>query len=73
MTSKFATLFLTVCLAIGTTGCAVTTTGESRWEVFCGIKTTQVSKDKEAKVEIKSSVVDKIVGSFVDGEVSEAE
>lgn len=72
MTKRFATLLLTVCLAVGTTGCAFTTTGKASWEVYGGVRTEQLS-DEPSKVEIESSVVDKIVESFTDGEVTEAE
>lgn len=72
MTKKFAILLLIACLAVGTTGCSTTTTGEGTWEAFCGIRTKQIGKTP-AKVELKSSVVDKIVDSLNDGEVSDAE
>ncbi|RLC88977.1 MAG: hypothetical protein DRJ03_00005 [Chloroflexi bacterium] len=72
MTKRLATLLLTVCLAVGATGCAFTTTGEASWEVYGGIRTRQLSEEP-AKVEIESSVVDKIVESLTDGEVTEAE
>lgn len=72
MTKKFATLLLTACLAVGTIGCAVTTAGEASWEMYGGVRTRQHS-DEPAKVNIQSSVVDKIVDSLTDGEVSDDE
>ena len=67
-----ATLLLAVCLFGGTSGCAVTTTGEASWELYGGVRTRQHSEEP-AKVEVESSVVDSIVNSFTDGEVTEAE
>jgi len=72
MTKRFATLMLAVCLAVGTIGCSIGTQGEASWELYAGFRTKQHSEEP-AKIVIESSVVDKIVESLTDGEVSEAE
>ena len=72
MRKRFATLLLAACLLVGTTGCTITTTGEGSWEVYGGVRTKQHSEGP-AKGEFESSVVDTIVDSLTDGEVSEAE
>lgn len=72
MRKSFVTLLLTACLLVGTTGCTITTTGEASWEIYGGVRTRQHS-DTPAKVEIQSSIVNTIVESLADGEVSEAE
>ena len=72
MTKRLATLLLTVCLAVGATGCAVTTAGEASWELYGGFRTRQHSEEP-AKITVESSVVDKVVDSLIDGEVTEAE
>lgn len=71
MTKKFATLLLAICLVVWS-GCAVTTTGEASWELYGGFRTRQYS-EKPAKAELQSSVIDKIINSLTDGEVTEEE
>ncbi len=70
--STVGKLFAVCLLLIGTAGCNVTTTGESNWEVYTGFRTRSIG-DKPSSVSIKSSVVDKIVDSITDGEVTEEE
>ncbi|KKN91215.1 hypothetical protein LCGC14_0220830 [marine sediment metagenome] len=72
MTKKFVTLTLGAFMMIGIMGCTITTAGEASWEMYGGFRTRQHS-DIPAKVTIQSSVVDKIVDSLTDGEVSEEE
>lgn len=73
MRKRFVTSLLAVCLLVGPiSGCSFTTTGEANWEVYGGVRTRQLSEEP-ASVEIKSSVVDKVVDSLTDGEVTEAE
>lgn len=72
MRKNIVTLLLSVFLLVGTTGCFIITEGESSWEIYTGMRAKQQGK-KTAKVGIKSSVVDKIVNSLMDGEVSNAE
>lgn len=73
MRNRFATLLLAACLVVGpVTGCSFTTTGEANWEVYGGVRTRQLSEES-ASVEIQSSVVDKVIYSLTDGEVTEAE
>jgi len=72
MKKYLITLLLAACLSLGTAGCVVTTTGEASWEAYIGIRTRQHSEEP-SKVEIQSSVVDKIADSLTDGEVSEVE
>lgn len=72
MTTKVKTLMLTACLLLGTSGCAAITTGEASWEVFAGCRTKQHSEEG-AEVRIESSVVEKIVDSMTDKEITEAE
>lgn len=72
MTKRFAILLLAICLALGAIGCVVTTAGEGSWELYGGFRTKQYGKEP-AKITIKSNVVDKIVDSFTDGEVTEDE
>jgi len=68
MKKCFLMLMLTLCLFVGSTGCSIVTTGDGSWEAYVGVRTKG-----PAKVEIKSTVVDKIVDSFTDGEISEDE
>jgi hypothetical protein len=72
MRRSLTVLTLAVYLFFSSTGCVVITTGEASWEAYVGLRTRQHG-EKLAKVEIKSSVVDKIVGSLTDGEISETE
>lgn len=72
MTRKITILLLTTFLLFGSTNCALITDGEGSWEACFVIRTKRVG-DKPAKVEIKSSIVDKIVNSLIDGEISEQE
>jgi len=73
MRKSFATLLLAVCLmVIPISGCAVGTHGEASWELYAGFRTGQHSEEP-AKITVDSSVVDKIVDSLTDGEVTEAE
>lgn len=65
-------LFAVCCLLVGTAGCTVTTSGESSWEVYTGIRARQTG-ETPASVSIESTVVDKIVDSLIDGEVTEEE
>lgn len=72
MANKFIVLLCAAFLLIGTFGCSLQTDGEGIWELCLGVHTKQIS-DKPAKVELKSSVIDKIVDSLTDGKVSEEE
>lgn len=72
MTKKLSALLLTVCVAVGAIGCAVSTTGSASWELYGGFRTIQNSEGPST-VELGSSVVDKIMNSLTDGEVSEVE
>jgi hypothetical protein len=63
MTKKLAALLLVICLTFGTTGCSVITSGESSWEVYGGVRTKQIS-DEPGKVEVKSTLVDKLIDMF---------
>lgn len=72
MNKKYVGLFFSACLLIGTVGCAAITSGSGSWEIYGGVRTKQ-DGDKPAKIEIQSSVVDKIVDSLTDGEVTDAE
>lgn len=72
MRKKLITLLLAVCLFASTAGCALTTTGEGSWEIYGGVRTTQTS-DQPAEVKIRSNIINKIVESFADGEITEAE
>jgi len=72
MTKKLVTLLLTVCLTVWATGCSVTTTGSTSWEMYGGFRTINDGK-VPAKIEFKSSVVDKILGTLTDDKVTEAE
>ena len=71
MKKSIAVLCFLTHLLLGS-GCVVTTSGEANWEIYAGIRTKQ-SSPEPASVEIQSSVVDKLMESFSDGEVSEAE
>lgn len=70
MRKGFVVLILTLCLFI--TGCGFVTSGEGSWEIYGGFRTKQYSTEP-ANISIQSDVLDKIVDSFTDGEVSEAE
>lgn len=70
MYKSLITLLLTICLFIGTTGCALTTTGEGSWELYFGIRTRQHS-EQPAKVELQSSIADQVVDFLTDYEISE--
>lgn len=71
MNKNTVSKLLAACLLfVGTTGCSVTTEGKGEWEVYAGVRTRQIG-DKPASVSIKSSVVDKIVNSILDDEVTE--
>jgi cytochrome b561 len=73
MYKSFAILLLSVCMIIiPISGCAVSTQGDASWELYAGFRTKQHSEEP-AKITVESSVVDKIVDSLTDGEVSEAE
>lgn len=72
MKKNIVALLLIACLSVGTMGCAFPTTGEAVWEVYGGVRTRQLSEEP-AKVEIQSSVVDKIIDLLTDGKVSDAE
>lgn len=72
MKKNIVTSLFALCLFVGTTGCAITTTGEANWEVYGGIRTRQLSEGP-ASVEFQSSVVDKITDSLTDKEISPAE
>jgi len=65
-TALLATIFLF------SAGCAIKTGGKSTWTIFCGISTEQQSEE-QASVSVESTVVDKIVDSLTDGEISDAE
>lgn len=69
MRKRLMTLLLTVCLLANTTGCAIITGNEGSWELYVGVRTKQIG-NKPARVEIQSTVVEKIVDSFTDGKVS---
>lgn len=60
MKKKLALLFMAVCLTVGNLGCSIGTTGEASWEAYVGVRSKQIS-DAPAKVEIESTVVDKVV------------
>jgi len=64
------TLLLTACLFVGTTGCALTTTGEGSWEIYFGVRSKQHSA-QPVKVELQSDIVDKITDFLTDYEISE--
>lgn len=68
MFRKISALLLVACLAIGTLGCSITTTGDGSWEIYGGVR-TQTEGEGPASVVIKSTVVD----SLIDGTVSEQE
>jgi hypothetical protein len=53
-------------------GCAIKTTGKGSWEIYYGVRTEQ-DGETPSTVSIESSIVDKIVDSLTDGEVSEEE
>ncbi len=72
MKNRFAVIMLSVCLLFGTAGCAVTTEGNSSWEVYGGLRMNQDS-EKPAKVSVGSTILDRIVDSLTDGEVTEKE
>lgn len=72
MAKRFVTLLLAICLAVGTTGCTVTTAGEGSWELYGGFRTRQHG-EKPVKITVQSSVIDKIIDPLTDGEVTEAE
>ncbi len=72
MIKKFVSLLLAVCLVFGSVGCSVVTSGESSWEMYGGVRTKQHSEEP-AKVEVKSSVVDKLIDMFSWGNDSEKE
>lgn len=67
MRKSFATLLFAACLLVGTTGCAFMTTGGATWEIYSGVRTQQTSEEP-SKVEIQSSVVDKVVESLTETE-----
>jgi hypothetical protein len=72
MWKRLVTLMLVACLFAGNTGCALVTKGDSQWEVYCGIRTEQKSEEA-GSVGIESSVLEKLIESFTDGETTEAE
>lgn len=72
MTKKLATLLLAVCVTVWALGCSVSTTGSASWEMYGGFRTIQDS-EVPSKAELKFSVVDAIIDSLSDCEVSEAE
>lgn len=72
MRKSFVTLLIAACLFIGITGCGISTQGEANWELYGGFRTKQHSEEP-AEIIVESSVVDKIVDSLTDGEVTEAE
>lgn len=72
MFKKITIFMLTLCLMVGSTGCVVDTGGDASWEFYGGIRTKQISK-APAKVEIQSTVIDKIVDMFTDDKVTDAE
>lgn len=69
MRNKWKTLVVVSFILLGITGCVITTSGSGSWEIYTGVRTTQHS-DEPSRVQIESSVVDKIIDSFTDGEVT---
>ncbi len=70
--STVSKLFAVCLLLIGITGCTASTSGESTWEVYGGFRARQIG-ETPASVSVQSTVVDKIVDSLTDGEVTEEE
>lgn len=66
MRRNLATLFLATCLAVVPAGCSIKTKNAGSWEFYVGIRTEQTSQEP-AEVEIKSSLVDDLVGSVTEG------
>lgn len=60
---KITVLLFAVLLTIGSTGCAIRTSGGTGWELYVGFRAQQISKEP-AEVEIESTVVDKVVDLF---------
>lgn len=68
MYKKLMTLVLTLYLTLGATGCAITTTGDAGWEIYCGVRTKQYSQEP-AKVEIESNIAKEMIDSFLGREL----
>ncbi len=69
MRKTIITFVLALFLLAGTAGCAVITSGTPNFEVYSGVRS------KPGKVEIKSTVVEKIIDRVVgsSGQVSDTE
>lgn len=65
-------LSIAIYLLIGVLGCNISTTGKGGWEIYTGVRVYQEG-DKPANVKIESTVVDKVIDSLTDGEVSDEE
>lgn len=72
MRKSFVTLMLVAGLLVGAFGCAVVTKGNSSWEVFCGVRTEQISEET-ASVSVESEVLERLIDNLTDGEATEAE
>lgn len=72
MIRKIVTLLFATFLLFEVAGCQIITEGDGSWEACFSIRTKQNS-EQPAKVELKSSVIDKVVDSLTDDKVSDAE
>lgn len=72
MTKKLVTLLFVVCMTVGVMGCTISTTGSASWELYFGFRTTQNSEEP-SKVEFGPTILNKIVDSLMDDEISEDE
>ncbi len=72
MRKTLTTLVLALCLFTTAPGCALVTKGDAQWEAYCGIRTKQTSEEA-GSVGIESAVLEKLIESLTDGEVTDAE
>ncbi len=65
MRTKFAVLLFSAYCLFFPSGCVVTTNGDASWEIYCGIRTKQHSKEPST-IELKSKLIEKVIDSFVE-------